>query len=96
MKKLSTRNIRSMPCNNPLREMSISYDGKIKYCCNIYFGDNSDIADVKEGIVQTYFSKKSVDFRKEMVKFGGKCGTCGTCVTDDNSTLNTKELRENI
>lgn len=94
---LKSKGIRTLPCNNPLREMNISYDGKFKPCCNIYFGENTNIGSViDDGIVETYFNKKSIEYRRALVVFGEKSGYCKTCATGDNSDIKTREIRKRL
>lgn len=88
---------RKQPCVNPFREICISYDGLFKPCCNVYFGEDTTFGNInKEGIVDCYFSKKMVLFRRECFVFGEKNHWCSSCNTEDNASVDSIENRQEI
>lgn len=97
VKGLKSADVRTMPCNNPIREVQISYDGLFKPCCNIYFGENTTVGSIKkDGILKTYFSQPCIQYRRDLVTFGKKSGKCATCNTEDNSDMESAEIRESL
>lgn len=66
---------------NPIREFCIGYDGSSKLCCNIYF-DAPDCGNMRDNsILECYFSKRFVQFRRNLFRFGEKVAPCSTCNT---------------
>jgi hypothetical protein len=94
---LKMKSHRKSPCNNPFREVSIAYNGSIKPCCNIYFGDGTDVGDIMhDGIIGAYFGEKFTEYRRSLLTYGEKTGFCESCNTEDNSNELTREFRENL
>ncbi len=96
VESLNTPQIRSLPCAKAIRDFCISYDGKIKPCCNIYFDEEANFGTIEnDGILNAYFHNLR-DFRLDMVKFGEKTGGCMYCGEPDTAKIETKDIRESI
>lgn len=90
-------NKRTKPCVNPLREIFIAYDGKIKPCCNIYFNSDDIYGNANEdSLIDIYFNEQIIKFRRELFTFSVKKRYCATCNTEDNGELSSKNLRDKI
>jgi radical SAM protein with 4Fe4S-binding SPASM domain len=77
---------RTAPCDRPFHDVTISYDGTIFPCCQM-FADNSEhkrrfsignISDF-ETIFDVYASDAMAGWRKSLLKFGEKSTPCDTC-----------------
>ncbi len=79
---------RYLPCEKPMREFVISYDGTVQLCCHIYHNKTYDktIANLeKENIFTIYAGKILSKARRELFDFSEKKGLCSTCNHyDDN------------
>jgi hypothetical protein len=110
MKNLSEK-VRTNPCEKPIRELVISYDGSIQLCCHSYQNKEIDngIAKVdkddQNSIFKIYMSKTLSRIRKGLFSYSEKSGICKTCNhyednfrTDINFFLskNDKEKRNKI
>ena len=77
--------------------MCIAYDGTLKPCCNVYFGEIEDFGNANEMSLQDlYFSEKIVDFRRQCFAYEKKPIYCQHCNVDDNSDQNDYKLRLNM
>lgn len=77
IKILSTNKIRTIPCMIPFYHIYIDYNGNVVPCCNI----RSDIEEhkqfvwgniVNDSLMNIYFSRKAIDFRKHLFSFEEK------------------------
>lgn len=85
------------PCVNPIREICISYTGMVKPCCNIYFGEDCDYGNVVENnLLDMYFNRKMVAFRRELFCYGKKNVKCAVCSVEDNSQEDSYTIREAV
>jgi len=92
-----SKEVRDMPCKNPFREIYIKYDGTITPCCNIYFNLNPIYGNLNsDSIIDIYFSKNMIEFRKKLFSFSPKTGYCAFCNTPDNSNVESKETRDYV
>ncbi|MBR1728692.1 MAG: radical SAM protein [Selenomonadaceae bacterium] len=94
LKELS-KEVRAIPCTKPFREIFVKYNGVITPCCNIYFNLNPIYGDLyNNSLIDIYFSKNMIDFRKKLFSFGDKSGYCTFCNTPDNAEFKTKAERD--
>lgn len=91
MKKLITKKIRTNPCEKPLREFVISYDGSIQLCCHSYQNKeiNNGITKLdkldKDSIFKIYTNKALTNARKDLFSYSKKKGICETCNHYENN-----------
>lgn len=96
IEELKSDDVRVNPCAKAIRDFNISFDGNIKPCCNIYFGENTNYGSVLEdGILDCYF-KNLREFRIDKFKFGEKLDACRYCKDFDNASRETMKLRNEI
>jgi hypothetical protein len=97
VKTLSASMQRTLPCNNPFREICIAYNGDFKPCCNIYFGEDTTIGNINEiSILDVYFGSIYTEYRRHLLCFSEKNGKCATCNAEDNAKIETKLQRETL
>lgn len=88
---------RILPCNNPIREFVVAYDGEVKSCCNIYFTEEDSFGNINNSnILDVYYSERMVNFRRMMFLFGKKNPICSSCNIEDNSEIESANIRERI
>ena len=91
MKKLISKQIRTNPCEKPLREFVISYDGSIQLCCHSYQNKEIDNGITKldkkdkNSIFKVYTNKVLTDARKDLFSYSKKSGICETCNHYENN-----------
>lgn len=91
MKKLIPKKTRTNPCEKPMREFVISYDGSIQLCCHSYQNKEIDngITKVdktdKDSIFKIYTNKVLTDARKNLFSYSEKDGICETCNHYENN-----------
>lgn len=91
MTKLIPDKIRTNPCEKPIREFVIAYDGSVQLCCHSYQNkeiDNSisklDKTD-EDSIFKIYTNKVLTDSRKDLFSYSKKDGICKTCNHYENN-----------
>ena len=91
MTKLIPDKIRTNPCEKPIREFVIAYDGSVQLCCHSYQNkeiDNGisklDKAD-EDSIFKIYTNKVLTDSRKDLFSYSKKDGICKTCNHYENN-----------
>jgi MoaA/NifB/PqqE/SkfB family radical SAM enzyme len=73
------------PCNLPLYNLEINYDGDLYYCCNTLFHKTNKVGNIHTTtIAKALASKKALIIRQSLI-FGCD-GTCCTC--KDNMYIN--------
>ena len=78
MKNLISKEIRTNPCEKPLREFVISYDGSIQLCCHSYQNKEIDNGITKldkmdkNSIFKVYTNKVLTDARKDLFSYSKK------------------------
>ena len=91
MKQLISEKIRINPCEKPLREFVISYDGSIQLCCHSYQNKeiNNGITKLdkldQNSIFKIYTNKVLTDARKDLFSYSKKSGICKTCNHYENN-----------
>lgn len=91
IKKLIPKKIRTNPCEKPIREFVISYDGSIQLCCHSYQNKEIDngISKIDKGdensIFKIYTNKILTDARKNLFSYSKKSGICETCNHYENN-----------
>ena len=91
MKNLISKQIRTNPCEKPLREFVISYDGSIQLCCHSYQNKEIDNGITKldkmdkNSIFKVYTNKVLTDARKDLFSYSKKSGICETCNHYENN-----------
>ena len=91
MKNLISKEIRTNPCEKPLREFVISYDGSIQLCCHSYQNKEIDNGITKldkmdkNSIFKVYTNKVLTDARKDLFSYSKKSGICETCNHYENN-----------
>lgn len=76
---------RILPCEKPIREFVISYDGTVQLCCHIYHNKKYDkkisIIDPENNlnIFQIYLGKILSNSRKNLFNYSEKKGVCASC-----------------
>tara|TARA_B100001057_G_scaffold500769_1_gene617702 strand:+ start:3426 stop:4445 length:1020 start_codon:yes stop_codon:yes gene_type:complete len=105
LKDLSEKK-RTTPCEKPMREFVIAYDGTTQLCCHIYHNKKYDkkisTIDPKKDIdiFKIYTSKVLSQTRKELFDYSEKKGLCATCnhyednIKQDSSFFYNKEKDE--
>ena len=80
---------RIAPCVRPLREFTVSYDGGVYQCCQIFPRDKNT-AEYKIGTVSqscnifdVYASVPMAAWRRKLFTFGPKPPPCATCSDQD-------------
>ena len=102
MEDLSSK-IRTNPCEKPIREFVISYDGSVQLCCNIYHNKTYDKkislinSEADNDIFKIYTGKILSRSRRELFDYSEKKGLCSTCnhyednIKQDANFFNNKE-----
>ena len=91
MKKLIPDKIRFNPCEKPIREFVISYDGSVQLCCHSYQNKEIDNGITKldkfdeNSIFKIYTNKILTDARKDLFSYSKKSGICETCNHYENN-----------
>ena len=91
VKTLIPKKIRVNPCEKPIREFVISYDGSVQLCCHSYQNKEIDngIAKIDKlddnSIFKIYTNKVLTDARKELFSYSKKSGICKTCNHYENN-----------
>ena len=91
MKKLIPDKIRFNPCEKPIREFVISYDGSVQLCCHSYQNKEVDHGITKldkfdeNSIFKIYTNKILTDARKDLFSYSKKSGICETCNHYENN-----------
>ena len=91
MKKLIPNKIRTNPCEKPIREFVISYDGSVQLCCHSYQNKEIDNGITKvdryddDSIFKIYTNKVLTDSRKDLFSYSKKSGICETCNHYENN-----------
>lgn len=91
MKKLIPDKIRFNPCEKPIREFVISYDGSVQLCCHSYQNKEVDNGITKldkfdeNSIFKIYTNKILTDARKDLFSYSKKSGICETCNHYENN-----------
>ncbi len=76
---------RVIPCEKPIREFVISYDGSVQLCCHIYHNKDYDKKisnidpDKDQSIFKIYVGKLLSKSRRELFDYSEKKGLCSTC-----------------
>ena len=82
---LSKEKNRTNPCEKPIREFVISYDGTVQLCCHIYHNKDYDKKietidpDNSKSIFEIYASKILGNARRELFDYSEKKGLCAKC-----------------
>ena len=85
VKTLIPEKIRINPCEKPIREFVISYDGSVQLCCHSYQNKEIDNGITKidklddNSIFKIYTNKVLTNARKELFSYSEKSGICKTC-----------------
>tara|TARA_B110000967_G_C18898139_1_gene572372 strand:+ start:3099 stop:4118 length:1020 start_codon:yes stop_codon:yes gene_type:complete len=86
IKNLIPKNNRINPCEKPMREFVISYDGTVQLCCHVYHNKDyskqviSKISEEKkQSIFKIYTSKALSLSRKNLFDYEEKKGICQKC-----------------
>ena len=85
LKNLTPKKNRITPCEKPIREFVISYDGAVQLCCHIYhnktYNKTIETIDPKtsKSIFQIYVSKVLTESRKSLFDYSEKRGVCAKC-----------------
>ena len=84
------------PCPTSYRELIVDVDGDLRPCWNAYITAPA-VLNVKDTtLVDAYFSKELVDFRRDHLLWNEKSGICEGCNTPDNSDRATEEIRKTL
>lgn len=98
---LNAATIRTLPCARPLREFTISYDGRVFPCCQ-FFPDSLEnqkyIVDsvLSKSVFEIYASHALAKWRKSLFTFGNKASPCDSCRDEDFSKPESLEMRETM
>jgi len=96
---LNASTTRTLPCVRPLRELTISYDGRVFPCCQ-FFPDNVEnkkyVIDnvLSKSVFEIYTSPTLTEWRKSLFIFGQKTTPCDSCRDEDFSKPESLEIRE--
>lgn len=93
MESLSIEN-RYNPCPTSYRELVIDVDGNLRPCWNAYITSPAMLNVKDMSLVDAYFSKELVDFRRDHLLWNKKLGICEGCNTLDNADRATEEIRK--
>ena len=91
MKSLIPEHSRINPCEKPMREFVISYDGSIQLCCHIYQNKNisNSISKIDKNtpnsIFKIYTNKVLTNARRDLFDYSEKKGFCRTCNHYENN-----------
>lgn len=91
MKNLIPEKNRINPCEKPMREFVISYDGSVQLCCHSYQNKEIDNGITKidklddNSIFKIYTNKVLTDARKDLFSYSEKTGICKTCNHYENN-----------
>ena len=97
LSKMSISN-RTNPCMRPFREFTLAHDAYAYPCCQFFsdseFNKNNRIGRIQEkGIFEIYMSSLLKSYRRDLLGFGVKKSPCNTCRDDDNSCLESTDIR---
>jgi radical SAM protein with 4Fe4S-binding SPASM domain len=77
---------RNAPCDRPFNDFTVSYDGTIFPCCQMFADDeqhkeNYSIGNISAfaSVFDAYASKSMAAWRTSLVTFGSKASPCNTC-----------------
>ena len=80
------RQSRVAPCDRPFEDFTISYDGTIFPCCQMFVDDESHKANFSvgnlsehESIFEIYASPKMASWRSSLLRYGPKASPCDVC-----------------
>ncbi len=82
---------RTAPCDRPFNDFTVSYDGTVFPCCQM-FADNDlhkeryrigNLADYSS-LFQAYASRELAGWRRSLLRFGPKASPCDTCSEADH------------
>lgn len=84
------------PCATSFREIIIDVEGDVRCCWNAYVTSPAVLSMKDNSLVDAFFSKPLVDFRREHLLWNAKTGICKGCNTPDNSDRSTEEFRKTL
>ena len=86
LENLVPKKNRINPCEKPIREFIISYDGTVQLCCHVYHNKTYDkytIAkidpDNQKSIFKIYAGKALTFYRRDLFDYSEKKGACAKC-----------------
>ena len=91
MENLIPQKTRVNPCEKPIREFVISYDGSVQLCCHSYQNEeiNNGITKLDklddDSLFKVYTNKVLTDSRKDLFSYSKKSGICETCNHYENN-----------
>lgn len=78
--------LRVAPCDRPFEDFTISYDGTVFPCCQMFVDNESHQANFSVGkltaqqsIFDIYASPKMAAWRSSLLRYGPKASPCDTC-----------------
>jgi radical SAM protein with 4Fe4S-binding SPASM domain len=93
---LNKQTRRSAPCSRPFNDFTVSYDGTIFPCCQMFADDVQHRTDFAIGnlaefpdIFSAYASHAMAGWRRDLLRFSPKMRPCDTC--SENNLSGTKE-----
>jgi hypothetical protein len=91
---------RSAPCSRPFNDFTVSYDGTLFPCCQMFvdFAEHAERYSVGNltnfpTIFAAYASEAMAGWRRELLRFGPKLSPCATC-TEAEHKGTTEEVEE--
>ncbi len=95
---------RSAPCDRPFNDFTVSYEGTIFPCCQMFADDEQHkkryaIGNISAfaSIFEAYASKDMAAWRASLVSFGPKTSPCNTCTEADTcGTLQERTERKRV
>ncbi len=97
---LNKQTERSAPCNRPFNDFTVSYDGTIFPCCQMFADEMQHREDFAIGnlrdfqdIFAAYGSTAMAQWRRHLLRFSPKKSPCDTC-SENNRTGTEEERRE--
>jgi radical SAM protein with 4Fe4S-binding SPASM domain len=97
---LNRQTERSAPCNRPFNDFTVSYDGTIFPCCQMFADEtqhreNFAIGNLRDfpNIFAAYASTAMAQWRQHLLRFSPKKRPCDTC-TENNRAGTDEEHRE--
>jgi hypothetical protein len=94
MKNLIPEKTRVNPCEKPMREFVIAYDGSVQLCCHSYQNKEIDNGITRvnkldtDSIFKIFTNKILTDARKDLFSYSKKSGICKTCTHYENNIRN--------
>lgn len=96
--------VRTAPCARPFNDFTISYEGSLFPCCQMFVDNAHHKAKYSVGniaaypsIFHAYSSPAMVGWRKSMLRFGPKLTPCDTCSEDNRpGTAEEHAVRDQI